>query len=302
MPSRVNGTEWEHFALTYVQSTRTLGFFRNGVLLGEETASGVPFSGGGTFGPGAVEVLYFGLIADYTSGTYTPIVSSTGTAAPGLFDEFALWNESLTAANVQAVYANGRDPSQVRVRASNLVIMYDMEEAANSSVLLNSGTAGATFNGVLGALPTASATTMELSCESEVTAPLRGQDPSVGVGANTAPTPLPQPTFALESTITEVELSGSDAEGQWIDTIVTALPAHGTLSVITSCNEPGGTPGEATTIAAVPFTARDLMPACNQLRVRTLDEPLTTSSLLRIPRADHSPCMHRPLPLHARGE
>ena len=136
MPTAVNGTLWENFAMRYVASTKALSFFRNGELLGTETTTSTPFGGAAVFGPNGIETLYFGLIADYINSQYEQVISSTGYPSPGFYDEFALWDSALSDANLASVYSNGRDPSQTRVAASNLVILYDMEEPGDSSVLM----------------------------------------------------------------------------------------------------------------------------------------------------------------------
>ena len=99
MSSAVDGTAWEHFALRYVASTKALSFFRNGALLGSETTS-TAFGGAAVFGPNGIEVLYFGLIADYVNGIYQQVTSSTGYPAPGFYDEFALWDSALRSTSV----------------------------------------------------------------------------------------------------------------------------------------------------------------------------------------------------------
>ena len=68
MASAITGDAWAFVAVRFVKATRTISFFRDGVLLGDAVATDPPFGGGRTFGPGAIEVLYFGMIASYSDG------------------------------------------------------------------------------------------------------------------------------------------------------------------------------------------------------------------------------------------
>ena len=158
----------------------------------------------------------------------------------------------------------------------------------------NGGTAGATFNGVLGALALGTTTTTELSsqvsCNYAVTAPFRANE-TEPTTLNAPPTPLPQSLFAQESTSTTIELGGFDEDGQWIDTIVTALPAHGTLEVLLTAVEPlaAGEPTIASvtsiTAADLPFSARSVYanyvfrftPAANNLQQASISYKLVDS-------------------------
>ena len=70
MASAITGDAWAFVALRFHKASQKLSFFRDGVLLGDAVATNPPFGGGRSFGPGAIEVLYFGMIASYSDGAW----------------------------------------------------------------------------------------------------------------------------------------------------------------------------------------------------------------------------------------
>ena len=81
--------------------------------------------------------------------------------------------------------------------------------------------------------------------------------------ASTAPTPLPELQFVVESSTSDIILSGTDAEGQWIDTVITSLPSHGTLEVVPTAVGPSWAVNLSTTVTAadLPLAAASVYPA-----------------------------------------
>ena len=252
-----NGSRWGHIAHVYDVAARQTLFYVNGQLIGSTpiSSAATPFGGGRTFGPGGIEHLYFGIIAEElgsTPGIFQKFFAPF-TATVALYDETCLWDVALSAAQVASVHANGRDPSQTRVASP--LIAYDFEETSGTT-LTNRGTLGAAMDGVLGSLPVGAqgAGTTSLGCEADAHALAATSTPVLSGAVSGAMVPLAQPAtvqYALEARAegSQILMHGWDANGHWFDPVITRLPVVGTLSLQNWLD-----PSEIVPVTATPFS------------------------------------------------
>ena len=232
---------------TYQNSTGVLSLFADDLLLGTRSVAAPLFDGNALFGPNGIATLYFGVYGSYSDGVLTPLNDNMGLF--GELSSFHLWNRTLNASEIAQV--SSRNLSGIE---SGMAIDLRFDQQSYGARVVNRGSAGPLYDAVLGEVASGVLQTSNVfgsGCDA-----LGATSPTWvnRTGNNTAPiannaTAVVVEATSIASTSVTIYFTGSDADGDTLDYMVTRLPTHGVLQLEYTLD----VDSSAVTIVEIPF-------------------------------------------------
>jgi hypothetical protein len=142
---------WNHYAMTWdasggnITSDANLKAYINGV----DTTSGFGMSGSGVTPGGGIASQELTIATTWRSQASLGLNNG---AVDGPCDEFAVWNTSLSAANIASLYNSGNGATASSVNSANLVLHYSFEEGPGNSTIIDRSTNGNDHIGTLNSM------------------------------------------------------------------------------------------------------------------------------------------------------